>query len=55
MLIRRLYARPLDTLLVTWGVSLMLQQLARDIFGAPNVQTRAPDWLTGNVHRARRR
>src|SRR4051794_16998700 len=43
LLIRRLYARPLDTLLVTWGVSLILQQLARDIFGAPNVQTRAPD------------
>ncbi|UPZ33175.1 urea ABC transporter permease subunit UrtB [Streptomyces sp. LRE541] len=49
VLIRRLYLRPLDTLLVTWGVSLMLQQLARDIFGAPNVQTRAPDWLTGNI------
>jgi urea transport system permease protein len=49
LLIRRLYTRPLDTLLVTWGVSLMLQQLARDIFGAPNVQTRAPDLLTGNV------
>ena len=49
LLIRRLYARPLDTLLVTWGVSLMLQQLARDIFGAPNVQTRAPDLLTGNI------
>ncbi|MEV8515429.1 urea ABC transporter permease subunit UrtB [Dactylosporangium sp. NPDC051484] len=49
LLIRRLYARPLDTLLVTWGVSLILQQAARDIFGAPNVQTRAPDLLTGNV------
>lgn len=49
LLIRRLYLRPLDTLLVTWGVSLMLQQLARDIFGAPNVQTRAPDILTGNL------
>ncbi|MFE9438281.1 urea ABC transporter permease subunit UrtB [Streptomyces sp. NPDC006602] len=49
LLIRRLYLRPLDTLLVTWGVSLMLQQLARDVFGAPNVQTRAPDWLTGNI------
>src|SRR5215208_798156 len=34
LLIRRLYGRPLDTLLVTWGVSLMLQQLARDLFGA---------------------
>ncbi|MBV1855999.1 urea ABC transporter permease subunit UrtB [Catellatospora tritici] len=49
LLIRRLYLRPLDTLLVTWGVSLMLQQLARDIFGAPNVQTRAPDLLTGST------
>lgn len=49
VLIRRLYLRPLDTLLVTWGVSLMLQQTARDIFGAPNVQTRAPDLLTGNI------
>lgn len=49
LLIHRLYLRPLDTLLVTWGVSLMLQQLARDIFGAPNVQTRAPDVLTGNI------
>ncbi|MBD0842968.1 MULTISPECIES: urea ABC transporter permease subunit UrtB [unclassified Streptomyces] len=49
LLIRRLYLRPLDTLLVTWGVSLMLQQLARDIFGAPNVQTRAPEVLTGNI------
>jgi urea transport system permease protein len=49
LLIRRLYARPLDTLLVTWGVSLMLQQAARDIFGAPNVQTHAPSLLTGDV------
>jgi urea transport system permease protein len=49
LLIRRLYARPLDTLLVTWGVSLILQQAARDIFGAPNVQTLAPDALTGNT------
>lgn len=48
-LISRLYQRPLDTLLVTWGVSLMLQQLARDIFGAPAVEVRAPGWLQGNV------
>jgi urea transport system permease protein len=48
-LIRRLYGRPLDTLLVTWGVSLILQQLARDLFGAPNVQVNAPDWLRGGV------
>ncbi len=37
LLIRRFYGRPLDTLLLTFGVSLILQQLARDIFGAPNV------------------
>jgi urea transport system permease protein len=49
LLIRRLYQRPLDTLLVTWGVSLILQQLARDIFGAPNVNTRAPQFLTGQI------
>ncbi|HEY6795690.1 MAG TPA: urea ABC transporter permease subunit UrtB [Kineosporiaceae bacterium] len=49
LLLRRLYGRPLDTLLVTWGVALVLQQAARDIFGAPNKQTLAPDWLTGAV------
>jgi urea transport system permease protein len=49
VLIRRFYGRPLDTLLLTWGVSLMLQQLARDIFGAPNVQVDAPAWLQGGM------
>jgi urea transport system permease protein len=48
-LIRRMYHRPLDTLLVTWGVSLILQQVARDIFGAPNVDVRAPSWLSGSI------
>ncbi|MFI7585438.1 urea ABC transporter permease subunit UrtB [Spongisporangium articulatum] len=48
-LIQRLYARPLDTLLVTWGVSLILQQAARSIFGAPNKQVDAPEWLTGSI------
>ena len=47
LLIRRLYGRPLDTLLATWGVSLFLQQLARSIFGAPNVEVVAPSWLRG--------
>jgi urea transport system permease protein len=47
LVIRRFYGRPLDTLLLTFGVSLVLQQLARDIFGAPNVQVTAPGWLTG--------
>ncbi|MGA9311714.1 MAG: urea ABC transporter permease subunit UrtB [Pseudonocardiaceae bacterium] len=49
-LIRRMYHRPLDTLLVTWGVSLILQQAARDIFGAPNVDVRAPSWLSGSIN-----
>jgi urea transport system permease protein len=49
LLIRRFYGRPLDTLLLTWGVSLVLQQLARDIFGAPNVQVTAPGWLAGGI------
>ena len=49
LLIRHLYGRPLDTLLATWGVGLALQQLARSIFGAPNVQVIAPSWLGGGL------
>ncbi|MCG8917409.1 urea ABC transporter permease subunit UrtB [Actinokineospora sp. PR83] len=48
-LIHRMYNRPLDTLLVTWGVALILQQVARDVFGAPNVDVRSPSWLSGSV------
>jgi urea transport system permease protein len=48
-LIRRMYNRPLDTLLVTFGVGLILQQVARDIFGAPAVNVVAPSWLSGGV------
>jgi urea transport system permease protein len=48
-LVRRLYGRPLDTLLATWGVGLILQQLARSIFGAPNVQVTSPAWLDGGL------
>lgn len=48
-LVRFLYQRPLDTLLATWGVSMVLQQVARDIFGAPNVQVVSPGWLNGAV------
>lgn len=46
-LIRFLYGRPLDSLLATWGVGLILQQLARNIFGAPNVAVTSPEWLNG--------
>jgi urea transport system permease protein len=46
-LISRLASRPLDTLLATWGVSLIAQQAARDIFGATGVSVTAPAWLDG--------
>ncbi|MFD1815148.1 urea ABC transporter permease subunit UrtB [Rhodococcus gannanensis] len=49
LLVKRMYHRPLDTLLVTFGVGLILQQLARDIFGAPAVNVVAPSWLSGGV------
>ena len=49
-LIRFLYGRPLDTLLATWGVGLVLQQAARSIFGAPNVQVISPAWLSGGLN-----
>ncbi|MEU4430303.1 urea ABC transporter permease subunit UrtB [Nocardia rhamnosiphila] len=48
-LIKRMYDRPLDTLLVTFGVGLILQQAARDIFGAPAVRVVTPEWLGGGV------
>lgn len=48
-LIRFLYGRPLDSLLATWGVGLILQQLARTIFGAPNVAVASPGWLDGGL------
>src|SRR5205085_10040013 len=48
-LIRFLYKRQLDTLLATWGVGLILEQAAKNIFGAPNVNVEVPDWLTGSI------
>jgi urea transport system permease protein len=47
-IIRFLYRRPLESLLATWGVSLVLQQLFRLTFGASNVQVSSPSWLSGN-------
>ena len=47
--IRRLAGRPLDTLLATWGISLALQQLARNVFGPTGVEVLAPDWLNGSA------
>ncbi|HEY1123290.1 MAG TPA: urea ABC transporter permease subunit UrtB, partial [Haloferula sp.] len=47
-IIRFLYKRPLESLLATWGVSMVLQQLFRLIFGANNVQVESPAYLSGN-------
>ncbi len=47
--IRFLYGRPLETLLATWGISLMLMQLVRTIFGAQNVGVENPAWMSGGV------
>ncbi|MBA7847287.1 urea ABC transporter permease subunit UrtB [Klebsiella sp. RHBSTW-00484] len=47
--IRHLYGRPLETLLATWGISLMLIQLVRMLFGAQNVEVANPAWLSGGV------
>ena len=45
--IRFLYGRPLETLLATWGISLILMQTVRTIFGAQNVQVENPSWMSG--------
>jgi len=48
-LIRFLYRRPLDTLLATWGLSLILQQFYRSVFGAREVGVTIPDWMMGSL------
>ena len=45
--IRFLYGRPLETLLATWGVSLILQQAVRSVFGPTNQEVGAPSWMSG--------
>ena len=52
LVIRHLYNRPLETLLATWGISLILIQTVRLIFGAQNVAVANPDWLAGGVELA---
>jgi urea transport system permease protein len=47
--IRFLYGRPLETLLATWGISLILMQSVRTIFGAQNVQVENPSWMSGGI------
>jgi urea transport system permease protein len=46
-LIRFLYGRPLETLLATWGLSLVLQQAVRSIFGPTNREVSTPGWMSG--------
>ncbi|MEM1278228.1 MAG: urea ABC transporter permease subunit UrtB [Pseudomonadota bacterium] len=48
-LIRHLYKRPLDTLLATWGLSLILQQTYRSVFGAREVGVTIPNWMIGSM------
>jgi urea transport system permease protein len=47
--VRFLYGRPLETLLASWGVSLILIQAARVVFGAQNVQVPNPSWMSGGI------
>ena len=49
LMIRHLYTRPLDTLLATWGVSLIMQQTFRSTFGAREVSATLPEWLMGSL------
>ncbi|MCJ8519682.1 urea transport system permease protein [Pseudorhizobium tarimense] len=46
--IRFLYGRPLETLLATWGISLILQQAIRSIFGPTNQEVGNPSWMSGS-------
>lgn len=48
-IIRFLYGRPLETLLATWGLSLILQQMVRTIFGPTNQEVGNPSWMTGAI------
>jgi urea transport system permease protein len=47
LIVRHLYRRPLDSLLATWGLSLIMQQMFRSIFGAREVSATLPNWLSG--------
>jgi urea transport system permease protein len=49
VVLKFLYGRPLETLLATWGISLMLMQLVRSIFGAQNVGVENPAWMSGGI------
>jgi urea transport system permease protein len=48
-IIRHLYGRPIETLLMTWGVSMILQQTVRVAFGASNREVTSPSWMSGTM------
>ena len=50
--IRFLYGRPLETLLATWGISLVLQQFVRSVFGPTNREVGTPSWMQGAIQTA---
>ena len=47
--LKHLYGRPLETLLATWGISLILMQAVRSLFGAQNVGVENPAWMSGSL------
>jgi urea transport system permease protein len=47
--LKHLYGRPLETLLATWGISLILMQTVRSLFGAQNVAVENPSWMSGGI------
>ncbi|WP_052165896.1 MULTISPECIES: urea ABC transporter permease subunit UrtB [Cupriavidus] len=49
LVLRHLYGRPLETLLATFGVSLLLMQAVRTLFGAQNVEVANPSWMSGGI------
>jgi urea transport system permease protein len=48
-ILKHLYGRPLETLLATWGISLILMQAVRSLFGAQNVGVENPSWMSGSI------
>ncbi len=48
-ILQHLYGRPLETLLATWGISLILMQAVRSLFGAQNVGVENPSWMSGSI------
>ena len=48
-ILKHLYGRPLETLLATWGISLILMQAVRSVFGAQNVGVENPSWMSGSI------